>query len=104
MTYVNDAFNDAVITEPFHKLSANVYYYIPKDGPIYSYREFISMLPNIDNPDAFGQNPNADIASQIRETRSFYLFTDFVSFSKIILRSGFKIYWCRWSASLAFAK
>ena len=72
MTYVNDAFNDAVITEPFHKLSANVYYYIPKDGPIYSYREFISMLPNIDNPDAFGQNPNADIASQIRETRLFY--------------------------------
>ena len=35
------------------------------------------MLPNVDHPEAFGQHPNADIASQIIETRSgsayFYL-------------------------------
>jgi len=28
------------------------------------------MLPNVDHPEAFGQHPNADIASQIIETRS----------------------------------
>ena len=35
------------------------------------------MLPHVDHPEAFGQHPNADIASQIIETRSgsayFYL-------------------------------
>ena len=31
------------------------------------------MLPNIDHPEAFGQHPNADIASQIIETRFVYL-------------------------------
>ena len=29
------------------------------------------MLPNVDHPEAFGQHPNADIASQIIETRYF---------------------------------
>ena len=32
------------------------------------------MLPNIDHPEAFGQHPNADIASQIIETRFVYWF------------------------------
>ena len=69
MTYVGDAFSEGVLMTPFYKLSANVHYYVPRTGPIHTYREFISMLPNIDKPDAFGQNPNADIASQIRETK-----------------------------------
>lgn len=25
-------------------------YYIPKDGPLSSYKEYITMLPNIDHP------------------------------------------------------
>lgn len=72
MTYVSDAFCDGVLAVPFYKFSSNVYFYIPKDGPINTYREFISMLPNVDKPDTFGQNPNADIASQIRETRNLF--------------------------------
>ena len=32
-------------------------------------QEYISMLPNVDHPETFGQHPNADIASQIIETR-----------------------------------
>ena len=69
MTYVADVFCDGLLTVPFFKLSANVHYYLPKDGNITAYREFVGMLPQIDKPDVFGQNPNADIASQIRETR-----------------------------------
>ena len=30
------------------------------------------MLPSTDHPEAFGQNPNADIASQITETRTLF--------------------------------
>ncbi|KAH3750505.1 hypothetical protein DPMN_185031 [Dreissena polymorpha] len=30
------------------------------------------MLPNIDHPEAFGQHPNADIQSQIQETRLMF--------------------------------
>lgn len=34
------------------------------------YRDYINQLPNVDHPEAFGQHTNADIASQIKETRS----------------------------------
>ena len=47
-------------------------YYVPKDGPLSSYKEYVSMLPNIDHPEAFGQHPNADITSQIQETRLLF--------------------------------
>lgn len=30
------------------------------------------MLPGVDHPEAFGQHPNADIASQITETRTLF--------------------------------
>lgn len=55
-----------------HRLSSLPYYYIPKDGPLSSYKEYVSMLPNMDHPEAFGQHPNADITSQIQETRLLF--------------------------------
>ena len=54
------------------RLSSLPTYYIPKDGPLSSYKEYISMLPNLDHPEAFGQHPNADITSQIQETRMMF--------------------------------
>ena len=52
-----------------HRLSSLTHYYVPKDGPLSSYKDYIEQLPAMDRPEAFGQHPNADIASQIRETR-----------------------------------
>lgn len=37
-----------------------------------SYKEYISMLPSMDPPEAFGQHPNADVASQITEARTLF--------------------------------
>lgn len=47
-------------------------YYIPKDGSIQSYLDYITLLPNVDRPEAFGQHPNADITSLITESRNLF--------------------------------
>ena len=54
------------------RLSSLITYYVPRDGPLASYKEYISMLPNMDHPEAFGQHPNADITSLITETRMVF--------------------------------
>uniref|UniRef100_A0A1I8HFN9 AAA domain-containing protein n=1 Tax=Macrostomum lignano TaxID=282301 RepID=A0A1I8HFN9_9PLAT len=72
ITYITNYFNEDVITTPFYKFSSLPHYYVPRDGSLASYREYVSMLPNIDHPEAFGQHPNADISSQIQETRLFF--------------------------------
>ncbi|KAK2155716.1 hypothetical protein LSH36_233g08055 [Paralvinella palmiformis] len=72
LTYINDYFTEDGISQPFFKLSSLTTYYIPKDGPLSSYKEYISMLPNMDHPEAFGQHPNADITSQIQVTKLLF--------------------------------
>lgn len=52
------------------RLSSVPTYYIPRDGSLQSYIDYVVVLPNIDKPEAFGQHPNADITSLISETRS----------------------------------
>lgn len=54
------------------RLSLLSSYYIPRDGPKSSYKDYISMLPPTEDPELFGQHPNADIASQIAETRTLF--------------------------------
>ncbi|XP_057714813.1 dynein axonemal heavy chain 2 isoform X3 [Corythoichthys intestinalis] len=71
-TYINDYFCEAAVTEASFKLSTLAAYYIPHDGPLSSYKDFINMLPTHEHPDLFGQHPNADIASQIAETRTLF--------------------------------
>uniref|UniRef100_A0A3Q1IX48 Dynein axonemal heavy chain 2 n=1 Tax=Anabas testudineus TaxID=64144 RepID=A0A3Q1IX48_ANATE len=71
-TYINDYFCDAAISQPFFKLSPLSFYYIPRDGPKSSYKDYISTLPPTEHPEVFGQHPNADIASQIAETRTLF--------------------------------
>lgn len=54
------------------RLSVLDTYFIPKDGSLASYKEYISLLPSMDPPEAFGQHPNADVASQITEARTLF--------------------------------
>ncbi|KAL3312843.1 Dynein heavy chain 2, axonemal [Cichlidogyrus casuarinus] len=70
--YMADNMKEEILKEPFHKLSSLPYYYIPRDGSLSAYREFVGMLPAMDSPEAFGQHANADITSQIQETRLLF--------------------------------
>lgn len=56
----------------FLRLSSLPTYYIPRDGSIQSYLDYITVLPAVDRPEAFGQHPNADITSLISESRNLF--------------------------------
>ncbi|ERE69395.1 dynein heavy chain 6, axonemal-like protein [Cricetulus griseus] len=71
-TYINDYFCDQSLTTPMYRLSVLDTYFIPKDGGMAAYKEYISLLPSMDPPEAFGQHPNADVASQITEARTLF--------------------------------
>ena len=72
MTYVQQFFTDEVLDVPFYRLSSLPTYYVPRDGSLESYKDFITMLPNTDRPEVFGQHSNADITSLIIETRDMF--------------------------------
>ena len=65
-------FVDEAITSNFYKLCNRQSYYIPKESSLESFREFIENFPAVDHPEAFGQHPNADIASQISDTQTLF--------------------------------
>lgn len=66
--YINQYFCDEAIEQENFSLSELVDYYIPPDGELNYYKEFIKTMPQTDHPGAFGQHPNADISSQIEDT------------------------------------
>jgi dynein heavy chain len=67
-SYINALFTEDAVNIPQFKLSSHSAYYIPECTGIQSYRDYIHNLPSGDKPELFGQHPNADIASQIRES------------------------------------
>lgn len=72
MTYIQQYFTEDVLTTPHYRLSSLPTYYVPRDGSLESYRDFIAILPNVDRPEAFGQHPNADTTCLIMETRNMF--------------------------------
>jgi len=68
--YMDQFFCDETLTAPQHRLSAMPNYVVPEDGALPSYKEVCAGLPQIDRPEAYGQHPNADIASQIEAGNS----------------------------------
>jgi len=73
IVYSNQFFCDAALNNPKYHLSSSPHYYIPEDGANRQhYMKYISTLPNsdADPPEAFGQHPNADIASQMEDTKT----------------------------------
>eukprot|EP00752_Nemacystus_decipiens_P009956 g8879.t1 len=68
--YMNQYFCPAAIDEPNFLLSELKEYYVPPDGDLQSYKEFIKRFPKTDHPAAFGQHVNADITSLIEDTNA----------------------------------
>lgn len=68
LSYANSYFVDEAITQPMFRLSSLTQYYIPEDGSLQSYKDYVGQLDTVDRAEAFGQHPNADIASQIMDT------------------------------------
>ncbi|XP_046389338.1 dynein axonemal heavy chain 2 [Ischnura elegans] len=71
-TYINQYFNDEVLNSQYYRLSSLPTYYIPRDGSLQSYKDYVVILPNVDRPEVFGQHSNADITSLITETRCLF--------------------------------
>ncbi|XP_075210256.1 dynein heavy chain 2, axonemal kl-2 [Lycorma delicatula] len=69
MTYINQYFCDDALTVQHFRLSSLPQYYIPKDGSLQSYKDFVITLPNVDQPQLFGQHTNADITCLIIDTK-----------------------------------
>ena len=71
-TYIDFYLCDEILFTNFFKLSILPHYYLPRDGPMKSYKDFIQALPSSDHPETFGQHSNADIASQIQQSKGFF--------------------------------
>ena len=66
--YLNQFFCEEALRVENFPLSSLDEYYVPKEGPLDSYREYIATLPVSDQPEAFGQHPNADISYMITDS------------------------------------
>lgn len=66
--YVTQFFCDDIVTRPQARLSSLPEYYVPEDGRLRDYRDYLSTLPLTDAAECFGQHGNADIASAIADT------------------------------------
>jgi dynein heavy chain len=66
--YVAQYFCEAAVKTPGYGLSSLPEYFIPEDGELSDYKEYIAGLPGQDPPEAFGQNANADIASAMQDS------------------------------------
>ena len=67
-SYLNQYFCEEALNTAEYKLSSLSEYFIPPEGPLSSYRDYIATLPAQDRPEAFGQHPNADISYMITDS------------------------------------
>jgi dynein heavy chain len=86
-TYIEQFMCPQAITMEGFRLSSAPDYFIPPDAPPYqTFKDFCAHLPLDDPPEAFGQHPNADIASQI--ANAFSLLDNLMSVNATLVRGG----------------
>ena len=55
--YLNQFYCEDVLTVQNYTLSTLPTYYVPENGSLQSYRDYISTLPPVDHPEALGSTP-----------------------------------------------
>jgi dynein heavy chain len=68
MNILSDVYTPNVVRVDQFKMSPSGIYFIPSDGPLSSYMDYIRTLPFVNNPEVFGMNDNADISYAINES------------------------------------
>jgi len=68
-SYVTEFFSPAALLPKF-QLSTLPTYYIPEDGSLNNYRNYVKDLPYNEPPEAFGQHMNAEISSSVKDTEN----------------------------------
>ncbi|XP_035208679.1 dynein heavy chain 2, axonemal-like [Stegodyphus dumicola] len=68
-TYYEQYFCDEVYANIKFPLSSVSHYYVPEEGPMSSYVQFIKNLPTVDVPEVFEQHCNAEIPYRIHHAQ-----------------------------------
>eukprot|EP00798_Chlamydomonas_sp_ICE-L_P021926 gene21926-28972_t len=68
-SYLNKFYCEDALAVPNYMLSPLPHYYIPENGTLQSFREYIITLPQTDRPEAFGQHANAEISYLIADSK-----------------------------------
>ncbi|KAG1668463.1 hypothetical protein FOA52_005236 [Chlamydomonas sp. UWO 241] len=68
-SYLNRFYTEDALAVPNYPLSPLPTYYIPDNGSLQSFRDYIVTLPTTDRPEAFGQHSNAEISYLIADSK-----------------------------------
>lgn len=68
-SYLHKFYCEEALSVPGYLLSPLPTYYVPENGPLSSFRDYILTLPAGDRPEAFGQHPNAEISYLIEDSK-----------------------------------
>jgi hypothetical protein len=69
-SYLNKFYCEDALTVSNYLLSPLPTYYVPANGTLGSFKDYIHGLPTIDAPEAFGQHPNAEISYLIEDSKA----------------------------------
>lgn len=69
-SYLNKFYCEDALVTPNYLLSPLLTYYIPGNGTLSSYKDYVHGLPSVDAPEAFGQHPNAEISYLIEDSKA----------------------------------
>lgn len=68
-SYLNKFYCEDALSIQNYPLSPLPTYYIPDNGSLQSFKDYIMMLPTTDRPEAFGQHSNAEISYLIEDSK-----------------------------------
>ena len=67
-SYLDQFYCEDALSIVNYKLSPLPMYFIPENGTLQSFKDYVATLPTTDRPEAFGQHPNADISYQTEDS------------------------------------